>query len=124
MDFSFLILYFYNPPPSTLPPTILLPTPHLSSSRYITPSTRCTKTHHITTPNITPHRLKKFKSPNFNHYPFLTSIYIIHIILTEIIIILNCCGMTATQLITFVHLCSCNNNITLKMAAIAAETCR
>jgi hypothetical protein len=31
--------------------------------------------------------------------------------------------MTATQLTTFVPLYSCNNNITLKMAAVAAETC-
>jgi len=31
--------------------------------------------------------------------------------------------MTATQLTTFVPLYSCNNNVTLKMAAVAAETC-
>ena len=31
--------------------------------------------------------------------------------------------VTAAQLITFVPLYSCNNNITLKMAAIVAETC-
>jgi len=54
----------------------------------------------------------------FKHYPF--NIYI-YIILTEIIIIYNCHGVTATQLTTFVHLYSCNN-ITLKMTAIVAET--
>jgi len=32
-------------------------------------------------------------------------------------IIFNCFGVTATQLTTFVRLYSCNNNITLKMAA-------
>jgi len=31
--------------------------------------------------------------------------------------------VTATQLSTFVRLYSCNNNITLKMAGIPAETC-
>jgi len=29
----------------------------------------------------------------------------------------------STQLNTFVHLCSCNNYTTLKMAAVVAETC-
>ena len=53
----------------------------------------------------------------------LTYIYITYIILTEITIIFNCYGVTATQLITFVLLYSCNNNITLKMAEIPAETC-
>jgi len=40
----------------------------------------------------------------------------------EIIILVNCYGVTATQLTTFVPLYSCNN-ITLKMATVAAETC-
>jgi len=31
--------------------------------------------------------------------------------------------VTASQLTTFVLLYSCENNITLKMAAVAAETC-
>ena len=43
--------------------------------------------------------------------------------LTVIIVIFNCYVVMATQLTTFVVLCSCNNNVTLKMAAIAAETC-
>jgi len=47
--------------------------------------------------------------------------YIANIIITETIIIFNCYGVTATQLTTFVLLCSFKN-ITLKMAAIAAET--
>jgi len=50
-------------------------------------------------------------------------IYITYIILTEIIIIFNCHGMAAKQLTTFVPLYNFNNNITLKMAAIVAETC-
>jgi len=41
----------------------------------------------------------------------------------KIIIIFNRYGVTATQLTTFVPLYSCNNSITLKMAAIADETC-
>ena len=40
----------------------------------------------------------------------------------EIIIIFNCHEVTATQVTTFVYLYSCNN-ITLKMAEIATETC-
>jgi len=59
---------------------------------------------------------------DFKHYPFLTYIYITNIILTEILIIFNCCRMTVTQLTTFVPFYSCNN-ITLKIAATAAETC-
>jgi hypothetical protein len=35
----------------------------------------------------------------------------------------NCYGETVTHLTTFVFLYSCNNNITLKMTAVAAETC-
>ena len=65
-------------------------------------SSRCIKTHHITTPNITLHRLNNFISQDFNYYPFLTYIYIIYIILIEIIIIFNCNGVTATQLTTLV----------------------
>jgi len=42
--------------------------------------------------------------------------------LTEIIIF-NCFGVTATQVTTLVPFYSFNNNIILKMAAIAAETC-
>ena len=34
----------------------------------------------------------------------------------------NCYGVTATQLTTFVPSYCCDNNITLKTAAIAAET--
>jgi hypothetical protein len=49
-------------------------------------------------------------------------IYVTFIILTEIVIILNCYGMTATLLTTFVLLYFCNNNITLKIVAVAAET--
>jgi len=41
---------------------------------YISP-TRWIKTHHITASSITPHRLN-FKSQDFNHYPFLSYIYI------------------------------------------------
>ena len=39
------------------------------------------------------------------------------------LIIFNCYVVTATQLAIFVPLCSCNNNIALKMAARAAKTC-
>jgi len=67
--------------------------------------------------------LRIFKSKDFNHYSFLTHIYSTYMILTGITIISNCYGMTMTQLTTFVPLYCCNNNITLKMAAIAAETC-
>jgi len=49
--------------------------------------------------------------------------YLYYLILPEIIIICNCYGVTAIQLTTFVPLCSCNNNITLKMTVIAVETC-
>jgi len=38
-------------------------------------------------------------------------------------IIFNCYGVTSKQRATFVPLYSCNKNITLKMAVIAAETC-
>jgi len=61
-----------------------------------------------------------FKSQDFNHDPFLTYVYSTYIILTEIIIIYNCYTVTVTQLTTFVPL-HCCNNITLKMAAIAAK---
>jgi len=43
--------------------------------------------------------------------------------LTEIIVIFISDGVTATQLTTFVLLYSYNNDITLKMATIATETC-
>ena len=46
-----------------------------------------------------------------------------HIILTEIIIISNCYGISVTQLTPSASLCSCNNNITLTMVAIPVETC-
>jgi hypothetical protein len=59
----------------------------------------------------------------FNHYPFLFYIYITYTTVTEIITILNYYVVTVTKITTFVHLYCCNNNITLKMAAIAAETC-
>jgi len=41
----------------------------------------------------------------------------------KIIIIFNSYDVTSSQLITFVSLYSSNKNITLKMAAIAAEPC-
>jgi hypothetical protein len=97
------------------------------SNRYITPSTHHLHTglitRHITASRIVPGRLNNFNSQDFNHYPFLTNIYITYTILTVIIIILNCYGMMLTQLTRFVPLYSCDNNITLKMAAVAAETC-
>ena len=80
-------------------------------------------THHITGSSISPHRPNNFNSQDFNHGPILTHIYITYTILTKIINIFNCYGVPATHLITFVQLCSYNTNITLKMAAIAAETC-
>ena len=43
--------------------------------------------------------------------------------LTEVIIIFNCYGVTETQLTTFVPFNSYNNNFTLKVAAIAAKKC-
>ena len=43
--------------------------------------------------------------------------------LAVIIMIFNCHDVTPTQLITFVPLYCYDNNITLKMAAIVAETC-
>jgi hypothetical protein len=90
------------------------PCPHLTD--YTSP------THHITTSSITPYALNNFNYQCFNHYPFLTYIYIIYVIFTVIITIFNFNDVTATQLTTFVPLCSCNN-ITLKMAEEAAETC-
>jgi len=79
------------------------------------------KTHYITASSITPHRLNNFNPQDFKHYPLVTSIYIAYVILNEIIIIFNCYGVTVTQLTTFVSLYSCNN-ITMKMATVAAET--
>jgi DNA polymerase sigma len=64
-----------------------------------------------------------FTSPIFSIF-ILYKLYYIYITctsITEIIIIVNRYEMTATQLTTFVPLCSCNN-ITLNLAAIAAET--
>jgi hypothetical protein len=69
-----------------------------------------------------PAPLNDFQSQDFNHFPFLTYIYITYIILTEIVIIFNCYEVTVTQLTIFVPLYS-YNNITLKMAALAAEAC-
>jgi hypothetical protein len=89
---------------------------------YISP-TRWIKTHNITTSSITLHRINNFNSQDFNHYPYLTRIYIAYIILTEIIITLNCYGLMAIWLTTYVLLCSYNNNITVKMAAEVAEIC-
>ena len=85
-------------------------------------STRWIKTHHIATSSITPHRLNYFNFQDFNHHLFLTYIYISHIFLTEIIIIFNNHVLTKTQLTKFILLYS-SNNITLKMVAVAAETC-
>jgi hypothetical protein len=98
-----------------------------SSNQYTTPPTHHLRTglitRHITVSRITLCRLINFDSQDFNHYPFLTYINITYIILTVIIIIFNCYGVTATQLTTFVSFYSCDNNITLKMDAVAAETC-
>jgi hypothetical protein len=44
-------------------------------------------------------------------------------ILTEITIIYNCYGVTPTQLTTFIPFHCYDNNITLKMAVVAAERC-
>jgi len=85
-------------------------------------SIRWIRAHHVTTSSINPYRQNDFKSQYFNYYPYLTYIYIKHIVLTEIITFLNWYGVTAAQLTKFIHLYSCNNNFTLKMAAIAAET--
>jgi len=84
--------------------------------------TRCIKTHHITTSNITPPTPHNFNPTDFNHYPFLTYIFSTYIIVTEIIIIFNCYRVTETQLTTYTSLYSYNNT-TLKMVAKAAETC-
>ena len=64
------------------------------------------KTQHITTSSIIPHRPNDLKSQDFNHYPFLNYIYIIYIFSTEIIIIFNFGGVSATQhdICTFVVL--------------------
>jgi hypothetical protein len=95
--------------------------------QYISPSAHHLhawyKTHHITISSTTPHRLNNLNSQDFNHCPFLNYISITYIILNEIIIIFNCYGVTVTQLTTFVLFYSCNNNITPKIDAIAAETC-
>ena len=49
--------------------------------------TRYIKTHHITSPNITPHRQNNFISQDVNHYPLITYICITFIISTKIILI-------------------------------------
>ena len=88
-----------------------------------TSPTRYIKTHHITTSSINLHRPNYFNPPDVTDHPLLTYIYITYVISTEIIILFNCYWLTATQLTTFAHLYSCNNNITLKMATLDAETC-
>ena len=75
------------------------------------------------TSSVTQHTLNDLKSQDFNQYPLLTYSYIAYIMLTEVIIIFNCNGVTAGQLTAFVPLYCCDNNTTLKMAAVAAETC-
>jgi hypothetical protein len=47
----------------------------------------------------------------------------IYIILTEIKMNVHCYGVTATQLTKFIPSYCCNNNITLKTAAVATPTC-
>jgi len=62
----------------------------------------------------------------FNYYDLIVIIIIIVNCYDKynfVTIICSCYGVTATQLTTCVPLYSCNNNITLHMAAIAAETC-
>ena len=54
---------------------------------------------------------------------FETKCTFLNIILAEIIITFYLYVMTSTQLTAFVHLCSRNNNMTLRMAAVAVETC-
>jgi len=76
----------------------------------------------LTTSVTTLHRPEDFKSQDFNICPFLTHIYMTYIMLTKIVIF-NCYGVMVTQLTTLVCLYSCNNNITLKMGRILAETC-
>ena len=64
------------------------------------------KIHNITISSIIPQRPNGFKSKDFNHCPFLKYTCIIYIFSTEIIIIFNCDGVTATQhnICTFVVL--------------------
>jgi len=54
--------------------------------------------------------------------PNLTYIYITYIILTEIIVIIICYGVTETQLTTL-YLCIVVIISPLRMAGIVAETC-
>jgi hypothetical protein len=63
----------------------------------------------------------RFVAPYLNHSATAVPLYLHYVILTEIIIIFNCYELT-TQVTKFVLLYSCNN-FTLKMAAIATETC-
>jgi hypothetical protein len=92
--------------------TVCLP----KTNRMLTPADQCPITllksdYKIVTPNI------------LIIAQFLNYIYIFCTNLTEIIITFHSYAVTATQLTTFIHLCSCNSNTTIKMAAIAAETC-
>jgi hypothetical protein len=91
---------------------------------YTSP-TQWIKTHHITASSITPPKLNNFNSQDFNHDPFLTYIYISHIILTEIIIFLNFYGVMIqlTTLVDSPPLYCCNKNSTRKLATIVAKTC-
>ena len=85
--------------------------------------TRCIKIRHIISSSITSHIPNNLIAKEFNLYQFVNFIYITYKIITEIIIIFNFYGVTATPRTTFVPLYCCNNNGTLKTAAIAAETC-
>ena len=88
---------------------------------YTSP-TRWIKTRHITASSVTPHRLDNFIFPEIfiiNHF----NLYLYYFCnSTEIRITFNCYDVTTTQLTAFVPLNSCNNT-TLKMVAIAVETC-
>ena len=71
---------------------------------------------------LTLQRPNNFNYQDFNHHLLLTHISITHIILTEIMTIFSCYAVTATKLTTLVRLYSCDN-IFLRMAVTAAETC-
>jgi hypothetical protein len=71
----------------------------------------------VTRPGIDPGTVR-LVAQRLNHYA--TPGPTIYIMLTEITIILNCYGVTATQVTTSVPLYSCNNNTTPKMDATAA----
>jgi hypothetical protein len=89
---------------------------------FCTLPTRCIKTHHVTAPSITPHPMKNYNFKDIKHYQLLTYIYITCIILSEIIIYFFKLLWSDDTTNHIVHLYSCNN-FTLKMAAIATETC-